>query len=112
MEQIREYGDIDIPESTQAMLMVELDGDQQSLAVSTPLIEQALNNSGLIELKNASTEEDKQQAKARAKQILQGHNAEEVLNARPDDKLMEKVEQEIAESSDETDLLDSNSPQE
>lgn len=55
---------------------------------------------------------DKQQAKARAKHILQGHNAEEVLSARPDDKLMEKVEQEIAESSNETDLLDSNSPQE
>jgi hypothetical protein len=57
-------------------------------------------------------DKDKQQAKARAKHILQGHNAEEVLNARPDDKLMEKVEQEIAESSDETDLLNSNSPQE
>jgi len=55
---------------------------------------------------------DKQQAKARAKHILQGRNAEEVLSARPDDKLMEKVEQEIAESSNETDLLDSNSPQE
>lgn len=57
-------------------------------------------------------DKDKQQAKARAKQILQGGNAEEVLNARPDHKLMEKVEQEIAESSDETDLLNSNSPQE
>ncbi|MEN6669472.1 mechanosensitive ion channel family protein [Psychrobacter sp. B38] len=57
-------------------------------------------------------DKDKQQAKARAKQILQGDNAEEVLDARPDDKLMEKVEQEIAESSDETDLLNSNSPQE
>lgn len=55
---------------------------------------------------------DKQQAKARAKHILQGRNAEEVLSARPDDKLMEKVEQEIAESSNETDLLNSNSPQE
>lgn len=55
---------------------------------------------------------DKKQAKARAKIILQGRNADEVLNARPDDKLMEKVEQEIAENSDETDLLDKNSPQE
>lgn len=60
----------------------------------------------------STDDKDKQQAKARAKHILQGHNAEEVLNARPDDKLMEKVEQEIAESSDETDLLNSNSPQE
>lgn len=57
-------------------------------------------------------DKDKQQAKARAKQVLQGQNAEEVLNAKPDEKLMAKVEQEIAESSDETDLLNSNSPQE
>lgn len=57
-------------------------------------------------------DKDKQQAKARAKHILQGQNAKEILDARPNDKLMEKVEQEIAESSDETDLLDSASPQE
>ncbi|MGP5202464.1 mechanosensitive ion channel domain-containing protein [Psychrobacter aquimaris] len=61
---------------------------------------------------NNVDDKDKKQAKARAKLILQGRNADEVLNARPDDKLMEKVEQEIAESSDETDLLDNNSPQE
>ncbi|HCI31454.1 MAG TPA: mechanosensitive ion channel protein MscS, partial [Psychrobacter sp.] len=57
-------------------------------------------------------DKDKKQAKARAKVILQGRNADEVLDARPDDKLMEKVEQEIAQSSDETDLLNNNSPQE
>ncbi len=57
-------------------------------------------------------DEEKKRAKARAKYILQGRNADEVLDARPDAKLMEKVEQEIAENSDETDLLNSNSPQE
>ncbi len=57
-------------------------------------------------------DKDKKQAKARAKHILQGRNADEVLDARPDEKLMEKVEQEIAENSDETDLLSNNSPQE
>lgn len=57
-------------------------------------------------------DKDKALAKARARQILQGHNAEEVFDARPDAKLMEKVEQEIAEGSDETDLLNSNSPKE
>lgn len=57
-------------------------------------------------------ENDKKQAKARAKHILQGRDADDILDARPDEKLMEKVEQEIAESSDETDLLDKNSPQE
>lgn len=54
----------------------------------------------------------KQQAKERAKHILQGRNADDVLNPRPNDKLMEKVEQEIAQSSDDTDLLNNNSPQE
>ncbi|WP_413786284.1 mechanosensitive ion channel domain-containing protein [Psychrobacter frigidicola] len=57
-------------------------------------------------------DKDKKIAKARAKHILQGLNADDVLDARPDEKLMEKVEQEISESSDETDLLDKNSPQE
>ncbi|MBP2279726.1 small-conductance mechanosensitive channel [Psychrobacter sp. PL19] len=61
---------------------------------------------------NTVDDRDKKQAKARAKYILQGHDADDVLSARPDKKLMEKVEQEIAESSDETDLLDKNSPQE
>ena len=61
---------------------------------------------------NPVDDKDKKQAKARAKVILQGRNADEVLDARPDDKLMEKVEQEIAQSSDETDLLNNNSPQE
>ncbi|MDN3453217.1 MULTISPECIES: mechanosensitive ion channel family protein [unclassified Psychrobacter] len=57
-------------------------------------------------------DKDKKQAKARAKIILQGRSADDVLDARPDDKLMEKVEQEIAESSDEMDLLNNSSPQE
>ncbi|GAB2630996.1 mechanosensitive ion channel domain-containing protein [Psychrobacter pocilloporae] len=61
---------------------------------------------------NPVDNKDKKQAKARAKVILQGRNADEVLDARTDDKLMEKVEQEIAQSSDETDLLNNNSPQE
>lgn len=61
---------------------------------------------------NPVDDKDKKQAKARAKVILQGRNADEVLDARPDDKLMEKVEQEIVQSSDETDLLNNNSPQE
>lgn len=61
---------------------------------------------------SSADDKDKKQAKARAKYILQGRSAEEVLSARPDEKLMEKVEQEIAESSNETDLLSNNSPQE
>ncbi|MGP5104727.1 mechanosensitive ion channel domain-containing protein [Psychrobacter celer] len=61
---------------------------------------------------SSTDDKDKKQAKARAKTILQSRSASDVLDARPDDKLMEKVEQEIAENSDETDLLNNNSPQE
>lgn len=61
---------------------------------------------------SSTDDKNKEQAKARAKTILQGRSASDVLDARPDDKLMEKVEQEIAENSDETDLLNNNSPQE
>lgn len=55
---------------------------------------------------------DKKQAKARAKQVLQGSEASAMLDARPDEKLMEKVEQEIADNSGEADLLSQHSPQE
>jgi small-conductance mechanosensitive channel len=70
----------------------------------------ASNNSQATE--TMVEDKDKRQAKARAKHILQGRNANEVLDARPDEKLMEKVEQEIAENPDETDLLSNSSPQE
>ncbi|WP_058369749.1 mechanosensitive ion channel domain-containing protein [Psychrobacter sp. ENNN9_III] len=66
----------------------------------------------VAENEQTTDDKDKQQAKARAKQILNGNNSEDIFDARPDEKLMEKVEQEIAENSDETDLLDKNSPQE
>ena len=59
-----------------------------------------------------SDADNKKKAKARAKHILQGQNAAEMLDASPDAKLMEKVEQEIAENSADTDLLSNNSPQE
>ncbi|MGP9557948.1 mechanosensitive ion channel domain-containing protein [Psychrobacter sp. AOP7-A1-24] len=80
------------------------DNPQSDLTVTPTMPESAENNQ--------SDDQDKKQAKARAKTILQGHNADDVLDARPDDKLMKKVEQEIAQSSDETDLLNNNSPQE
>lgn len=59
---------------------------------------------------NKVDDSDKKQAKARAKYILQGQNSDDILDARPDTKLMEKVEEEIAEGSNETDLLDKNNP--
>jgi len=82
----------------------------QSDITITPTIPRPAETNQVSE--SHTDDQDKKQAKARAKTILQGRSANEVLDARPDDKLMEKVEQEIAQSSDETDLLNNNSPQE
>lgn len=82
----------------------------QSDITITPTVPELVENNQVNE--SHTDDQDKKQAKARAKTILQGRSANEVLDARPDDKLMEKVEQEIAQSSDETDLLNNNSPQE
>ena len=82
----------------------------QSDITITPSIPEPIETNQVSE--SHTDDQDKKQAKARAKTILQGRSANEVLDARPDDKLMEKVEQEIAQSSDETDLLNNNSPQE
>ena len=91
------------------------DKSQEDITV-TPIIVKPSNDSKIANDAQAAEttieDKDKQQAKARAKHILQGRNAEQVLDARPDEKLMEKVEQEIAENSDETDLLSNSSPQE
>ena len=82
----------------------------QSDMTITPTIPEPAETNQVSE--SHTDDQDKKQAKARAKTILQGRSANDVLDARPDDKLMEKVEQEIAQSSDETDLLNNNSPQE
>ncbi len=82
----------------------------QSDITITPTIPESAETNQVSE--SHTDDQDKKQAKARAKTILQGRSANDVLDARPDDKLMEKVEQEIAQSSDETDLLNNNSPQE
>ncbi|MCD1280445.1 BON domain-containing protein [Psychrobacter sp. CCUG 69069] len=90
-------------------MQANTDNAKSDMTVTTTLPESLDNHQ---DDGSRTDDKDKQQAKARAKHILQGRDAEDVLNARPDDKLMEKVEQEIAESSDETDLLNNNSPQE
>lgn len=62
--------------------------------------------------KNVADVLQKEQAKQRARQILGNREVDEVLDTRPDPKLMQKVEEEIMDSSGEEDLLDKNSPQE
>lgn len=54
----------------------------------------------------------KQQARARSRHVLSRQDADEVLDARNDNKLLDKVKQEIADTNKETDLLNKNSPQE
>ncbi|MFG6667483.1 mechanosensitive ion channel domain-containing protein [Halomonas sp. HNIBRBA4712] len=54
---------------------------------------------------DTAADKEKQQAKARAQQILKGEQTDGVFDARPDEKLMKKVEEEIAQTSSETDLL-------
>ena len=77
-----------------------------TIEATNPEISETISDKRVVD------DEDKQRAKARAKQILQGTEADEVLDARPDQKLKEKVEQEIADNTGETDLLNKNSPQE
>ena len=64
------------------------------------------------EARGARQSDDAHPARARAKRILQDPGAEALFDARPDDKLKEKVEQEIAQNADETDLLNSRAPKE
>ncbi|GHC33047.1 hypothetical protein GCM10010082_29510 [Kushneria pakistanensis] len=55
---------------------------------------------------------DRHPARSRAQQILRDPSAEALFDARPDEKLMKKVEQEIARTTDKTDLLNQRAPQE
>lgn len=105
LEQALEY----IPETRTA----NAESNTADLTITPTVVEeqkQATSTKG-IEVDNIDDQE-KKRAKARAKYILQGRSADEVLDARPDQKLKEKVEQEIAENTGETDLLNNNSPQE
>ncbi|MEM7304036.1 MAG: FAD-linked oxidase C-terminal domain-containing protein [Pseudomonadota bacterium] len=56
---IREYENIDLPQSANAMLMIEVDGDEATLAVSTPCIESSLKNAELTDIKTAKSEQEK-----------------------------------------------------
>tara|TARA_R110002049_G_scaffold182041_2_gene349676 strand:- start:94358 stop:95755 length:1398 start_codon:yes stop_codon:yes gene_type:complete len=59
MELIRNHSDVSLPAGAHAMLMIEVDGDSESLAISTDKIEQALSNNELVEIQHASTDTDK-----------------------------------------------------
>jgi len=59
IEMIRHYSDINLP-SAGAMLMVEVDGNKQTLIHSISAIETAASNAGIISIKAASTEQERQ----------------------------------------------------
>lgn len=59
LELIRNHSEVSIPTEAKAMLMVEIDGDQELLEISTPRIEQSLLNSQQVEIQRASTDTEK-----------------------------------------------------
>lgn len=77
-------------------------------AQPAPSETQAVSSSG----DGSDKHQARARARARAQQILRAPGADALFDARPDDKLMEKVEQEIARSDEETDLLNKRSPRE
>ncbi len=60
MELIRTHSDVCLPDSAHAMLMIEIDGDSESLEISTAKIEQALSNHHQVEIQRATTDIEKQ----------------------------------------------------
>lgn len=61
---------------------------------------------------SAKDEQYRQAAKARAQQVLEGCAVDELMDTRPDHKLMQRIEEEIQDNRGEKDLLSSDSPQE
>ncbi|MFK8027384.1 MAG: FAD-binding oxidoreductase [Gammaproteobacteria bacterium] len=56
---IRTHSDVLLPSDAQAMLMIEIDGDAESLLISTDKIEQSLSNNDQVDIQHASTASDK-----------------------------------------------------
>ena len=89
--------------------------EQNSSKVTThsPELIKELTEEVLASSKKRTAETlEKERAKQRAREILGDEQVEEVLDARPDPKLMQKVEEEIQDNTGDKDLLDCNSPQE
>ncbi|HUT63788.1 MAG TPA: FAD-binding protein, partial [Anaerolineae bacterium] len=59
IDTVRDYVDVDIPEGTGALLIVELDGDVHQVMAGHELVLNVLKRVHPIELKSASTEEER-----------------------------------------------------
>jgi D-lactate dehydrogenase len=53
---IQQHANANIPESAEALLMIEIDGPEQSLNYATDLISKAATNTGLIDIQQAKTD--------------------------------------------------------
>lgn len=88
---------------------------QSTIGVTSNTTPAAVNKAAAEREKIVNTYSDKLEkveAKARAKQILDGVDAEDMLDAQPNSNLMEKVEEEIKENTGDKDLLSQDSLQE
>lgn len=54
---IRDYAQLDLPDSARALLLVEVDGNAATIGESLAAVERAAKNSGLLEIYRAQTEE-------------------------------------------------------
>ncbi len=59
IELIRTHSEVSLPSDARAMLMIEIDGDSESLPISTAKIEQALYNKEQIEIQHAKSDTEK-----------------------------------------------------
>ncbi len=57
---IRDYSQVDLPDNTGALLMIEVDGSQHSISQDTEQVKQAASNAGLLSVKTAATKADTQ----------------------------------------------------
>ena len=98
---IQKYDDISLPDDAGAMLMVEIDGDKASLDVSVESVEKALTNSGQVEIKRASTQEE-------TAQLWQARKAlSPILRTLAPNKINEDVVVPVPKLSELIDSLDS-----
>lgn len=97
---IQKHDNISLPDKAGAMLMVEVDGDPESIAVSVHCIEQALMNNDQIEIRHASSAEE-------TKQLWQARKAlSPILRTLAPNKINEDVVVPVPRLSDLIDTLD------
>ncbi len=97
---IQKHGNISLPDHVGAMLMVEVDGDPDSINVSVRSVEQALVNDDQLEIRHAATAEE-------TTQLWQARKAlSPILRTMATDKINEDVVVPVPRLSELIDALD------